>query len=458
MELILLSGGSGKRLWPLSNDSRSKQFLKVLENKNGEMESMVQRVWKQLDRAGLQSSTLIATSKTQVDMIHNQLGPHVPLLIEPERRDTFSAIALAAVYLYCVKGVGLQEVVGVLPVDPFVEDCFFHRLGHLKEALRSSQADLALIGVEPTYPSSKYGYIVPGKVSNQEEYIEVSYFKEKPSELKAAELIAKHALWNTGVFAFKLEYLISLLEERGLPIQYEELHKQYSSLPKKSFDYEVVEKADKVVALPYNGFWKDLGTWNTLTEEMRTNQIGDGVVSDDCKNTHLVNELGIPVTVVGVRNVIIAASPDGILISDKNESPRVKGLLEGIQRRPMYEERRWGWYRVLDYTKVDEELEVLTKRICVTANENLSYQKHMARSEVWTIIKGLGEFALNGIIYPVKAGDVLHIPVGSEHGIKAITDLEFIEVQSGTHLVEEDICRIYMGWNEVVQYCNKVVS
>ena len=391
-------------------------------------------------------------------MIQSQIGPHVPLIIEPMSRDTFPAIALAALYLYCIKGVGLREVVCVLPVDPFAEDCFFRRIGDLEEILDSSQAELALIGVEPTFPSSKYGYIVPEKLKQKEEYFEVSHFKEKPSESQATDLIVKGALWNVGVFSFRLEYIISLLQEKGLPIQYEELYKHYSSLPKNSFDYEVVEKAKKVVVLPYNGSWKDLGTWNTLTEEMGTNQIGIGVISNDSKNTHLVNELGIPITVVGLQNVIVAASPDGILVSDKKESPKVKTMLEGIQRRPMYEERRWGWYRVLDYMKVEEGAEVLTKRICVKAKQNLSYQRHMLRSEVWTVIKGQGEFAINGFIYPVKAGDVLNIPVGAEHGIRAITELEFIEVQSGKNLIEEDIIRIYMGWDEVKQYCNKVIS
>lgn len=458
MQLILLSGGSGKRLWPLSNDSRSKQFLQVLANEDGHMESMVQRVWRQLGHVGLQQSTMIATSKSQVDMIQSQLGSHVPLITEPERRDTFSAIALAAVYLYCIKGVSLQEVIGVLPVDPFVEDRFFHEVERLEETLITSEADLALIGVKPTFPSEKYGYILPKIEDNQRAYMEVSHFKEKPSALQAAGLIEQHALWNAGVFAFKLEYILSILEEKGLPIHYEELYKQYSLLPKKSFDYEVVEKTKKIVTVPYNGYWKDLGTWNTLTEEMCTNQMGDGVISQDCTNTHMINELGIPVTVVGVTDLIIAASPDGILVSDKNKSPRVKTLLDGIQKRPMYEERRWGWYRVLDYTKVEDEAEVLTKRVCIKATKNLSYQKHRFRSEVWTIIKGKGEFALNGLIYSVKAGDVLHIPVGAEHGLKAITDLEFIEVQSGSNLVEEDIYRIYMDWYEVVQHCNKVVS
>lgn len=290
MKLVLLSGGSGKRLWPLSNDARSKQFLKVLENKNGELQSMVQRVWEQLGNVGLADSAVIATSKSQVDMIQSQLGQDVPIIIEPMRRDTFPAIALASVYLYSVEGIRLDEVVAVLPVDPYVEDRFFQRVKELEKTVLESDADLALIGVEPTYPSAKYGYIVPTSTSSESDYLRVSHFTEKPNEEKAAELIKQGALWNCGVFAFRLDYMISLLEAKGLPIQYEELLKQYERLPKISFDYEVVEKTKHIVVLPYDGYWKDLGTWNTLTEEMATEQIGKGIIADS-ENTHLINEL-----------------------------------------------------------------------------------------------------------------------------------------------------------------------
>ncbi|QHE53722.1 sugar phosphate nucleotidyltransferase [Pontibacillus sp. HMF3514] len=453
MELILLSGGSGKRLWPLSNDSRSKQFLRVLKNKNGQLESMVERVWRQLGNHNLQESTIIATYKAQVDMIHNQLGSFVPLIIEPERRDTFPAIALAATYLYSIKGTNLDEVVGILPVDPYVEEQFFNKVLDLEGALRSSNADLALIGVQPTFPSSKYGYIVPNNDLNKN-FIEVSHFKEKPSVEQAEKLIDNAALWNCGVFGFKLRYIISKLEDMGLPINYEELLKQYSTLPKNSFDYEVVEKTKKIITLPYEGFWKDLGTWNTLTEEMGTNQIGKGVISEDSTNIHLVNELDIPITVLGLKDTVVAASPDGILVTDKVASPKIKEVLKGFDQRPMYEERRWGWYRVLDHTRFDDGKEVLTKRVGVKANKSLSYQKHYARSEVWTIIKGEGEFALNDEIRIVKPGDVLIIPVEAKHGIKANTDLEFIEVQTGSQLIEEDIVRIFMTWKEVEVHCN----
>ncbi|ASI80511.1 cupin domain-containing protein [Bacillus pacificus] len=453
MKLILLSGGSGKRLWPLSNDSRSKQFLKVLKNEENEMQSMVQRVWSQITALKMQENAVIATSKSQVDMINSQLGNDVPIIIEPERRDTFPAIALAASYLYSKEHVDLDEVVGVLPVDPYVENSFFERLLDLEKVLNSSNADLGLMGVTPTYPSEKYGYIVPNVEKSTQELIQVSHFKEKPATVEAEELLKQNALWNSGVFAFKLDKIISLLDQKGLPVQYDMLVQQYASLPKISFDYEVVEKTENIVALPYNGSWKDLGTWNTLTEEMGTNILGKGNMGIECEQNHIINELDIPVSVLGLSNIIVAASPDGILVSEKDASPRVKELVGDWDQRPMYEERRWGWYRVLDHTKYDDGNEVLTKRIGITASKNLSYQYHNNRSEVWTVVKGEGIFVLDEEIRVVRPGDVLEIQPGQKHAIKAVTDLEFIEVQSGSELIEEDIVRIYMQWNEIEEAC-----
>ena len=453
MKLILLSGGSGKRLWPLSNDSRSKQFLKVLKNEENEMQSMVQRVWSQITALNMEADAVIATSKSQVDMINSQLGNDVPIIIEPERRDTFPAIALAASYLYSKEHVDLNEVVGVLPVDPYVENSFFERLLDLEKAINSSNADLGLMGVKPTYPSEKYGYIVPNVGISTKQIIQVSHFKEKPSITDAEELLKQNALWNCGVFAFKLDKIISLLDQKGLPVQYDVLVQQYASLPKISFDYEVVEKTENIIALPYNGSWKDLGTWNTLTEEMGTNILGKVNMGAECEQNHIINELDIPVSVLGLSNIIVAASPDGILVSEKEASPRVKELVGDWDQRPMYEERRWGWYRVLDHTKYAEGNEVLTKRIGITANKNLSYQYHNNRSEVWTIVKGEGIFVLDNEIRVVRVGDVLEIQPGQKHAIKAVTDLEFIEVQSGSELVEEDIVRIYMQWKEIEEVC-----
>lgn len=454
MKLILLSGGSGKRLWPLSNDTRSKQFLKVLEGYGVNNQSMVQRVWGQLQNAGLAKLSIIGTSKMQRDMIHSQLGTNIPLIIEPERRDTFPAIALASSYLYSVQNTKEDEIVVVLPVDPFVEDNFFEKVKELEKILINSNAELALVGVKPTYPSSKYGYIVPKNTFNEETYFTVDHFTEKPGEERAVTLIEMNALWNCGIFAFKLKYLLDILKDKNLPLEYDELLKKYSSLPKISFDYEVVEKANHIVALRYDGYWKDLGTWNTLTEEMATNQLGKGIIDETSINTHLINELDIPVTIIGAKDLVVAASPDGILVADKASSPKIKDLIKDFDQPPMYEERLWGWSRVLDYATYENGQEMVTKRICIHEGKNSSYHYHKIRDEVWTIVRGEGELALDDSITRVKAGDIIHLPVGRKHGIRAIKELEFIEVQTGYGISDEDFVRLYFDWGEVLKHFN----
>jgi mannose-1-phosphate guanylyltransferase len=424
VKLILLSGGSGKRLWPLSNDVRSKQFLKVLHNPQGEQEAMVQRVWRQLAATNWLQPVYISTSSAHVDLIHSQLGEDVSLIIEPEKRDTFPAIALAVSYLHTCEGVGLDEVVTIMPVDAYVELPFMEKIKELETVLRKTGADLALIGVTPTYPSTKYGYIVPHKTkearSEIPSYYEVQSFKEKPGTEQANALLERQALWNCGVFAFRLGYLIRELSSKNWPTDYHILAQQYGKLPKISFDYEVVEKAEKVVVVPYSGDWKDLGTWNTLTEEMNVEAVGRVYLDDSCFNTHVLNELDIPVVSIGLANTVVAASPDGILVAAKEKSHLVKDIAMDWNHRPMYEERRWGWYHVLHFQKTEEKVEVLTKRLHIHAGKNLSYQYHRNRSEVWMIVTGEGEFILEDQLRTVGPGDVLEIPVGAKHSIKAL--------------------------------------
>lgn len=439
MKLVLLSGGSGRRLWPLSNDSRSKQFLKVLEGPKGVMESMVQRVWRQLQKTGLGQSSYMITGAAQLEILQNQIGPQPRILVEPERRDTFPAIALAAVYLYSIEGVDLDEVVVVMPVDPYVEESFFEKIKQLDRTLTDTSADLALIGVQPLHPSEKYGYIVPERPLNEHQsHADVKFFKEKPTESQARLLIGQHALWNCGVFAFKLGYLIEYLIQAGYPIQYEAMLRQYGKLPKRSFDYELVEKAKRIVVTSYDGSWKDLGTWNTLTDEMVHNRLGNAMISEDSFNTHVVNELDVPITVIGLSDIIVAASPDGILVSDKEKSPRIKDILKGVKLRPMYEERQWGNCRVLDYKQLWEGEEVVTKKICIATGRSLDYEMHMQRDEITVIVSGTGMFTLSGVTKRIGPGDILQIPAGYEHSFHAISDLELLEVQRGANLSDSD--------------------
>jgi mannose-1-phosphate guanylyltransferase len=433
MRIVLLSGGSGKRLWPLSNDARSKQFLKVLKNEHGKMESMVQRVWRQLRKANLADQAIIATSRSQVEMLHNQLGSKLPVVVEPERKDTFPAIALAAVYLYSVEGCGLDEIVGVLPVDPFVEDHFFETIKELEQGLEETDADLALLGVTPTYPSEKYGYIVPGS-KTPGDFIKVSKFCEKPNETTAKKLIHQQALWNCGVFSFRLEYIIQLLKLKNIPVQYDALLKYYGQLQSNSFDYEVVEKASSIIAIPYSGYWKDLGTWNTLTDEMETPVIGNGVISNDVMTSCIVNELEIPIILIGIEDIVVAASPDGLLVTDKKSSHKIKEYVSHFQDGPMYEEYWWGWSRVLDYCKKEEGEENLTEKVHLSAGKNLNVQGNGNR-EVWTVTEGEGTLVLNDEFSKVGIGTTLTIPAGKTYSWKAGSDMKLIVIRSGKHLM-----------------------
>lgn len=457
MHLILLSGGSGKRLWPLSNNSRSKQFLKILPSKNESTTrvSMIQHIWEQLRRTNLSNCSVISTSKLQVDILKSQLGCEPPLIIEPSRRDTYPAIVLSSLYLHSVKKITPDEIIVVIPVDFYVEESFFEHIKSLETVLQCSKADLALVGIKPTFPSQRYGYIVPDCLKIQSEYQSVNYFVEKPDEKQAKHLLNEGALWNGGVFAFKLGYILDHLQGHGYTIDYAEMVKSYSKLPHNSFDYELVEKAKNIIVAPYMGKWKDLGTWNSLTEEIDTNLIGNGNISSDCKNINIINELEIPVSVIGTSDLIVAVCSDGILVADKNASEQIKDISKQFKQRPMYEERRWGWYRVLDYFKSKNGDEVLTKRVSVEAGENLSYQQHFHRHEIWTVVSGTGLAVINKTIREIEVGDVVQIPKGTLHCVKAITNLEFIEVQIGPKLIEEDILRILLTWDEIKNYCGE---
>lgn len=309
---------------------------------------MVQRVYRQLSEVVAAEDMIVTTNASQVDMLHNQLGD-IPIVVEPERRDTFPAIALACTYLYSALGMKEDEVVGVVSVDAFVDVAFYQQVKELEKLVMTTNADIGLLGIKPTYPSSKYGYLIPKQYT---EYMQVARFVEKPSEEVAEALIGKGAYWNSGVFAFPLNLILNKLSRDGFSNSYKELLEQFSILPKNSFDYEVVEKLNEITALTYDGYWKDLGTWNTLTEEMSQQVIGNGGFSEDSYNTHIVNELDLPVKVLGISNAVVAVSADGILVTDKPASSRMKDMLhDGLFSRPMYEERRWGWYRVLDITK-----------------------------------------------------------------------------------------------------------
>lgn len=430
MNIILLSGGSGKRLWPLSNDVRSKQFIKLFKDEKGNYESMVQRVYRQITTVDSKSKITIATSKSQASAIHNQLGEKVSICVEPCRRDTFAAIALATAYLKDICKVSEDESVIVCPVDPYVDISYYEAIEKLDELVQKGTANLTLMGINPTYPSEKYGYIIP---ETSENISKVHEFKEKPDTETAKRYLKKNAVWNAGVFAFKLGYLMDKAHNMLDFKDYQDLYDHYDTVKKISFDYAVVEKEKSIQMMRYEGSWKDVGTWNMMAEVMSDNIKGKAVMDETCSNTQIVNELNIPILAMGCKDMVIAASGDGIFVSDKEQSGYMKPYVEKICSDIKFAEKSWG-----TYTVIDAEPGAMAIKLSMRAGEHMSYHSHENRSEVWTIINGSGSVVIDDVEQKVITGDIISIKAGVKHMLMAETDLSILEIQIGKEISVED--------------------
>ena len=430
MNIVLLSGGSGQRLWPLSNSVRSKQFIKLFKNPDGQYESMVQRVYRQIIAANPQADITIATSHAQVSAIRGQLGSRVSVCVEPCRRDTFPAIALAAAFLHYEKGKSKDDVVIVSPVDPYADDSFFQTLCSLDDIVRRSRVHLTLVGISPSYPSEKYGYIFPAA---EAPVSPVQAFREKPDAAAAAEYLRQNALWNAGIFAFKLGYLLEKSHALLEYTDYQNLLQKYDSLPQISFDYAVVEKETSIQVVRFAGEWKDIGTWNTITDVMSEPLKGRVTADSACQNLHVINELELPMLCVGCRNLVVAASADGILVADRDGSARIKPYVERLHTDPHFKERSWGTYTVIDVQRTS-----LTVKIHLQAGRQMTYHAHERRREIWNILSGSGYVMLDGVRKEVRPGDVVQIPISCRHTLQADTDMDAIEIQLGEDIDVRD--------------------
>jgi mannose-1-phosphate guanylyltransferase len=423
---------------------------------------MVQRIYRQISESSLGdvcSSITVTANAIQQEQLRMQLGSAVDLVIEPARRDTYLAIALAASYLREEKGVREDEVVVVLPVDSFVDTHYFDRIRLIGQAFAQHDADLILVGAKPLHATEKYGYVVPvsgecldgapGEATHGAAQIslKVANFREKPSVADAADLIRNGALWNCGVFGFRLGYLMDVVRRDFGRTQgiHSFLMRNFEDLQRRSFDYEVVEHAQNIRVVEYQGSWKDLGTWETFTEEIEAQTMGKVCLDGETAGTHVLNELGIPVVAMDVKDIVIAANHEGILVAPKGKTYKLKDAVSHLNGRPMQEEKRWGKYIVLDWGSYGD-IEALTKKLTLNPGSKISYQSHVHRKEIWTILSGEGLLYLNDEKRQVGVGDTIRIEANDRHAIQAITKLEIIEVQLGCPLVEEDIIRIEVDW------------
>jgi mannose-1-phosphate guanylyltransferase len=316
MKSVLLSGGTGKRLWPLSTETAPKQFLKLFDNNTC---SIIQRVYSQAEKICGTGNIFVAAGEKQTDIINEQIK-NVKLITEPERRDTYPAIMLSAAYLLAREKISPDETIIICPSDIYAEDAFFKAFNELEALISSGKSEIAVIGIKPDYPASKYGYILPDRTNENR----VLKFIEKPDEHKAQVLIDEGALWNCGVFAFRAGYLFS---GKATPNDFEKFRSEFSNLEKTSFDYAVLEKAENVGVVKFSGKWQDIGTFKGLAEVNGVENFGN-VISKDCENTFIINKQKIPVAVYGAKNLVICVTESGILVSDSDKSDNLKEITD----------------------------------------------------------------------------------------------------------------------------------
>lgn len=456
MKPVILSGGSGTRLWPVSRKKFPKQFCEIFTD------SLQSLTLKRLAKLGspdvvtnneLKTLTEIHIKKSQVKVEQ--------VIYEPKARNTAPAV-LVSCWVLAKKGLS-QEVVGFFPADHLIQDeDEFVQAVHTAEKA-AAQGRVVILGVRPTYPETGYGYIQKTKKSTavDSRVFGVVKFHEKPNIDKAKQFLAsKEYLWNAGIFVGKVETFLRAFQThqpdmwnlvQDLNSDLSNLNEIYEKFKSLSIDYAIMEKLTEaeLSVIPVDLGWNDVGSWDAVAAHYRAlglNEKGTSVVSTEVDNTNFVfSQTGRTVTFVGVNNLIVVDTNDGLLVSEKGATQDVRKIVESLAvtqpklvEENAFEERPWGHFEILK-----EASHFKSKIIQVLANSQISYQSHAKRAEHWVITKGKGEVVLNDEVIPVQSGAHVFIPVGAKHRIRNNTSevLEFVEVQVGAYFGEDDITR-----------------
>ncbi len=452
---IIMCGGSGTRLWPLSRVMRPKQFLAF-----GDEESLFQRTVNRLTKLVSHNHLYTVTHQNYKFEVLGQLTEKYPIaiqniLIEPFVKNTLPAIAWATYQIYQKDS---EAIVGAFASDHSIDD----EAAFIDAWLAAEQAAyedyLVLLGIKPNIPESDYGYIKPTKPLELESNLpiyEVGAFVEKPVIEKAQELLIKGYLWNSGMFIFKAKTFMNLLKtyqfdiyDQITKISDSNLNEIYSNLPSISIDYGLVEKADKVAVVPVDMHWNDMGNWNSIylkyQKDSKNNVLHGEVVSLNTTNSLLWTDNGLIAT-AGLNNIIVIQTSDATLICDKSQPQDIKLLVSAVkEKNPLLTEihqtvyRPWGNYVVLE--KSDQ---FKIKRIEVNPGAKLSLQLHKHRSEHWVIVSGIATIYNDGNTYLLKENESTYIPKTCPHRLSNETEklLTIIEVQCGEYVDENDIVR-----------------
>jgi len=464
---VILAGGSGERLWPLSRSLHPKQFL----NLSGES-SLLQTTYKRIKQLDLKlHDSIVVCSQDHRFIVAEQLKddlPNIDILLEPESKSTAPAIALAAFHAIQKNE---NATLLVVPSDHNIDDLNSFRSSTKKAVQIALAESLVTFGIVAKTPHTGFGYIKKG-VELDETACYVDQFIEKPCHDKALEYIQSgDYFWNSGMFVFKAKRYIELLQrfepeifhacQKSINMASKDLDfirvetKSFRESPSKSIDYAVMEpitrskhSSDSVVMVPLDSNWSDIGTWSALWEMREKDQQGNCIIGDaiykDTTNC-MVHANAKLVALLGVDNLVVVDTKDALLVANMNKDQEVKQIVEKLKSsnrdewevsREVY--RPWG-----NFDTLEQGLGYKVKKITVQTGASLSLQKHLKRAEHWVVVSGVAKVTRENDVFYVRENESTYIPIGAIHALENSGDevLELIEVQTGDILNEEDIIR-----------------
>ncbi|KHJ54118.1 mannose-1-phosphate guanyltransferase [Aureimonas altamirensis] len=457
---IIMVGGAGTRLWPVSRETMPKQFIAIMEDGYSTFQATLRRV------AGPEfESPIVVTSNDFRFVVAEQmnvLGIEGEIVLEPERRDSAAAVAVGAVLASDRDENALCMVLAgdhvVDDTEAFVADCQL-------AAAQAAHGNIMTLGIVPTFPSPGYGYIGVGGPLDENGAFAVERFVEKPDAQTAAAYMADGLLWNSGNFVFLARTMLDEMSERcpdvvdaatqavragGRDLDFLRLDADaFSRAPKISIDYAIMEKTRRAGVVRAGFGWSDIGSWDSVYDvkpQDSSRNVIEGPVSVIGTTNSLIRSEGLLTTVIGLDNVVVVTTRDAVLVSSKEHVARVKDLVTQLRSEGFGEatdhlriHRPWGWYQRID---IGDRFQV--KHICVKPGGTLSLQRHYHRAEHWVVVKGTAEVTIDDEVKHYHENEAAYLPIGCVHRMRnpGKIDLKIIEVQVGSYTGEDDIVRI----------------